>query len=63
MEAIGVPPPISTTGPSAGSFAQRHGVLLVEKVMTMGRGDGGQLGLGGDIVERKKPSPVGGVFG
>ena len=31
-EAIGVPPPTSTTGPSAGSLAQRHGVLVGQKV-------------------------------
>ena len=28
----------------------------------MGQGDMGQLGLGEDIVERKKPHPVGGVL-
>ena len=30
--------------------------------MTFGQGDMGQLGLGEDIAERKKPFPVGGDF-
>ena len=28
----------------------------------MGQGDTGQLGLGEDVAERKKPCPVGGVL-
>ena len=32
------------------------------QVMTFGQGDMGQLGLGEDIAERKKPFPVGGVL-
>ncbi len=32
------------------------------QVMTFGQGDIGQLGLGDDIDERKKPSPVGGAL-
>ncbi len=28
--------------------------------MTLGQGDTGQLGLGEDVAERKKPYPVGG---
>ena len=32
------------------------------QVFVMGQGDMGQLGLGEDIVERKKPHPVGGVL-
>lgn len=30
------------------------------QVMTLGQGDTGQLGLGEDVAERKKPYPVGG---
>ena len=30
--------------------------------MTLGQGDTGQLGLGEDIAERKKPSTVGGAL-
>ena len=32
------------------------------QVMVMGQGDTGQLGLGEDIMEKKKPSPVGGAL-
>ncbi len=30
--------------------------------MVLGQGDTGQLGLGSDVMERKKPSPVSGVL-
>lgn len=30
--------------------------------MTLGQGDTGQLGLGEDVAERKKPFPVGGAL-
>ena len=36
--------------------------LTLSQVMMIGQGDVGQLGLGEDIMERKKPSPVGGVL-
>ena len=36
--------------------------LSLSQVFVMGQGDMGQLGLGEDIVERKKPHPVGGVL-
>ena len=36
--------------------------LSLSQVMVLGQGDMGQLGLGEDIMERKRPFPVGGAL-